>query len=73
MVGILVGALIELAVVYWNKIFPITAIWASAAGQLIGGGNGVLIAVVLSMIADTTNEEDRFVDAHPNQTRPCTT
>lgn len=64
--GILVGALIELAVVYWNNIFPITAIWFSAAGQLLGGGNGVLIAVVLSMIADTTNEEDRFVDAFLN-------
>lgn len=61
MAGLLVGALIELAVVYWNNIFPITAIWASAAGQLIGGGNGVLIAVVLSMIADTTNEEDRAI------------
>ncbi|KAJ2966801.1 hypothetical protein NUW58_g10580 [Xylaria curta] len=61
MTGGLVGALMELAVVYWSDVFPITAIWASSAGQLIGGGNGVLIAVVLSMIADTTNEEDRFV------------
>ncbi|KAI0877832.1 major facilitator superfamily domain-containing protein [Hypoxylon argillaceum] len=59
--GILISALIELAVVYWNNVFPITAIWASAAGQLIGGGNGVLIAVVLSMIADATNEEDRAI------------
>lgn len=42
-------------------MFPITAIWASSAGQLIGGGNGVLIAVVLSMIADITNEEDRAI------------
>ncbi|RWA06824.1 hypothetical protein EKO27_g8282 [Xylaria grammica] len=61
MTGLLVGALIELAVVYWSDVFPITAIWASAAGQLIGGGNGVLIAVVLSMIADATNEEDRAI------------
>lgn len=61
MTGLLVGALIELAVVYWSDVFPITAIWASSAGQLIGGGNGVLIAVVLSMIADATTEEDRFV------------
>ncbi|KAF2970991.1 hypothetical protein GQX73_g2580 [Xylaria multiplex] len=61
MTGLLVGALIELAVVYWSDVFPITAIWASAAGQLVGGGNGVLIAVVLSMIADATNEEDRAI------------
>ncbi|KAI0539742.1 major facilitator superfamily domain-containing protein [Xylaria digitata] len=61
MTGLLVGALMELAVVYWSDVFPITAIWASSAGQLVGGGNGVLIAVVLSMIADTTNEEDRAI------------
>ncbi|KAI0431528.1 major facilitator superfamily domain-containing protein [Xylaria sp. FL1042] len=61
MTGLLVGALIELAVVYWSNVFPITAIWASSVGQLIGGGNGVLIAVVLSMIADATNEEDRAI------------
>ncbi|KAI0976804.1 major facilitator superfamily domain-containing protein [Xylaria arbuscula] len=61
MTGLLVGALIELAVVYWSNVFPITAIWASSAGQLLGGGNGVLIAVVLSMIADATNEEDRAI------------
>ncbi|KAI3340610.1 major facilitator superfamily domain-containing protein [Ustulina deusta] len=61
MTGLLVGALIELAVVYWSDVFPITAIWASSAGQLIGGGNGVLIAVVLSMIADATTEEDRAI------------
>ncbi|KAI1298242.1 major facilitator superfamily domain-containing protein [Xylaria venustula] len=60
MTGLLVGALIELAVVYWSNVFPITAIWASSAGQLLGGGNGVLIAVVLSMIADATNEEDSY-------------
>ncbi|KAI1129245.1 major facilitator superfamily domain-containing protein [Nemania abortiva] len=61
MAGLLIGALMELAVVYWSDIFPITAIWASAAGQFIGGGNGVLIAVVLSMIADATSEEDRAI------------
>jgi hypothetical protein len=61
MAGLLIGAIMQLAVVYWNNVFPITAIWASSAAQLIGGGNGVLIAVVLSMIADATNEEERFV------------
>ncbi|KAI0446445.1 major facilitator superfamily domain-containing protein [Xylaria telfairii] len=61
LLGGLIGSLIELAVLYWSDVFPITAIWASAAGQLIGGGNGVLIAVVLSMVADITNEEDRAI------------
>ncbi|KAI3324497.1 major facilitator superfamily transporter [Xylariaceae sp. AK1471] len=59
MLGLLVGALVQLAVVYWRDVFPVTAIWASSAGQLIGGGNAVLLAVILSMIADATNEEDR--------------
>ncbi|KAI0452339.1 major facilitator superfamily domain-containing protein [Xylaria acuta] len=61
MTGGLIGSLFQLAVLYWNNVFPITAIWASSAGQLIGGGNSVLIAVVLSMIADATNEEDRAI------------
>ncbi|KAI0467216.1 major facilitator superfamily domain-containing protein [Xylaria cf. heliscus] len=61
MLGGLIGSLMEMAVLYWSDVFPITAIWASAAGQLIGGGNGVLIAVVLSMIADATSEEDRAI------------
>ncbi|RYC57945.1 hypothetical protein CHU98_g8261 [Xylaria longipes] len=50
-----------LPVLYWSDVFPITAVWAASAGQLIGGGNGVLIAVVLSMIADATNEEERAI------------
>ncbi|KAI0856976.1 major facilitator superfamily domain-containing protein [Xylaria cubensis] len=61
MTGGLIGSLIELGVLYWSDMFPITAIWASSAGQFIGGGNSVLIAVVLSMIADATNEEERAI------------
>ncbi|TRX94951.1 hypothetical protein FHL15_004036 [Xylaria flabelliformis] len=51
----------DLGVLCWSDVFPITAIWASSAGQFIGGGNSVLIAVVLSMIADATNEEERAI------------
>ncbi|KAI8955541.1 major facilitator superfamily domain-containing protein [Xylaria longipes] len=58
--GGVIGYLIEMVVLYWSDVFPITAVWAASAGQLIGGGNGVLIAVVLSMIADATNEEESY-------------
>ncbi|KAI1177378.1 major facilitator superfamily domain-containing protein [Nemania sp. FL0916] len=61
MAGMFLGAAMEIAVVYWSNVFPITAIWASSASQLVGGGNGVLIAVVLSMIADATTEEERAI------------
>jgi MFS family permease len=61
MLGLVVGVFVELVVVYWRDVFPVTAVWAASAGQLIGGGNAVLVAVVLSMIADATNETDRFV------------
>lgn len=61
MLGLLLAAIIELVVIYWRNIFPVTLIWASTAGQLVGGGNAVLAAVILSMIADATTEEDRFV------------
>ncbi|KAI1436866.1 major facilitator superfamily domain-containing protein [Xylaria sp. CBS 124048] len=61
MFGLLVGSLIEMAVIYWRNVFPITAIWISSSSQLIGGGNGMLVAVVLSMVADATSEEGRAI------------
>ncbi|KAI1827491.1 major facilitator superfamily domain-containing protein [Xylaria intraflava] len=61
MCGLLTASLLELAIVYRRDIFPITAIWFSSSCQLIGGGNGVLVAIVLSMIADATTEEGRAI------------
>ncbi|KAI1267607.1 major facilitator superfamily transporter [Xylariaceae sp. FL1019] len=57
--GLILGAIWALIVVYWR--LPITAIWASCLGQLIGGGNTVLLAIILSMISDATKEEERAI------------
>ncbi|KAI0397355.1 major facilitator superfamily transporter [Xylariaceae sp. FL0594] len=59
MTGLLMSALIEMAVVYWHDAFPLTAIWLSSTGQLVGGGNAVLGAVIFTMVTDATREEDR--------------
>ncbi|KAI8630121.1 major facilitator superfamily transporter [Xylariaceae sp. FL1651] len=59
--GLLFGGLIQLAVVYWRDVFPLTAIWASAIGPLIGGGNPVLAGVIFSMVSDATSEEQRTI------------
>ncbi|KAI1818184.1 major facilitator superfamily transporter [Poronia punctata] len=57
--GLLVSVLMEMTVVYWHDVFPLTAVWAAAAGQAIGGGDAVLIAVISTMVTDATREEDR--------------
>lgn len=64
MTGLLMSALIEMAVVYWHNTFPLTGIWLSSTGQFIGGGNAMLIAVIFAMVTDATKEEDRFVPSH---------
>ncbi|KAI0141636.1 major facilitator superfamily transporter [Xylariaceae sp. FL1272] len=60
--GLILGAIWALIVVYWRHVFPLTAIWATCLGSLIGGGNTVLLAIILSMISDATKEEERAVE-----------
>ncbi|KAI1342802.1 major facilitator superfamily transporter [Xylariaceae sp. FL0016] len=65
--GAILGLLWIMTVAYFSNVFPIEAVWLASAGMLLGGGDALLIAVVLSMITDATNEEERgmaFMKSH---------
>ncbi|KAI2630311.1 MFS general substrate transporter [Hypomontagnella submonticulosa] len=59
----LFGQLLEIfwcmAVLYFHKAFPVELMWLGSGGLLLGGGNAVLLGIVLSMITDSTTEEER--------------
>ncbi|KAI1413263.1 MFS general substrate transporter [Hypoxylon sp. FL1857] len=59
--GILLNLLWCIAVLYFNNIFPVEMVWLGSAGLLIGGGNALLVGIILSMITDSTSEEERAV------------
>lgn len=48
-----------MAVLYFHKAFPVELMWLGSGGLLLGGGNAVLLGIVLSMITDSTTEEER--------------
>ncbi|CAJ2500450.1 Uu.00g033030.m01.CDS01 [Anthostomella pinea] len=59
--GLVMGLLWTMAVVYFHNALQLEAVWLASAGSLLGGGNAVLIGVILSMISDATNEEERAI------------
>lgn len=48
-----------MTVVYFHNIFPVELIWLGSLGNFLGGGSAVISGIVLSMIADSTTEEER--------------
>ncbi|KAK7746086.1 hypothetical protein SLS62_009546 [Diatrype stigma] len=61
LVGIVIGTLIQMAVLRFHDVFPVRLIWLSAAGVAVGGGTPVLLAITFSIVTDATAEKDRFV------------
>lgn len=59
--GILISTLWQMTVVYFHTAIPIQLLWLGSAGLLIGGGVAVLLGIILSMITDSTTEEERAV------------
>ena len=55
------GVLWTMLVLWFQDVFPVRLLWLESIGQLIGGGNPVVIALLLSMLADATTEEERYV------------
>lgn len=53
------GAACTITVLWFRDVFPVKLIWLEAVAQLVGGGNPVAIGMLLSIIADATNEEER--------------
>lgn len=58
--GFALNALITIAVLWFNNIFPLRAVWFSSLAWLIGGGPVVAFAIVWTMMADVTTESERY-------------
>lgn len=57
--GLTLGGLWTTSVLWFRAVLPVRLIWLECLGQLIGGGNPILLGLLFSMITDTTNEEER--------------
>lgn len=53
------GCACTMTVLWFRDIFPVKLIWLEAVAQLVGGGNPVAMGMLLSIIADVTDEEER--------------
>jgi MFS family permease len=59
LIGLVLGDLWTVTVLILYRVFPFRAALASTAFQLIGGGNAVMISVMLAIIADVATSENR--------------
>ncbi|QGA13068.1 hypothetical protein EYB26_000713 [Talaromyces marneffei] len=57
--GFILNMIICGVVLWWSDIFPLRAIWLSALAWLFGGGLVVASALVWTMMADVTTEQQR--------------
>ncbi|KAI1459471.1 MFS general substrate transporter [Annulohypoxylon moriforme] len=59
--GMIINIFWGMTVLFFHTTFPIEVIWLGSAGYAVGGGNAVLVGIILSMITDSTNEAERAV------------
>lgn len=59
--GMFINLSWSIVVLYFHTVFPLQLVWLGSAGYLIGGGNAVLLGIILSMITDSTTEEERAI------------
>jgi len=57
--GFALNSVIVLAVMWFSDIFPLRAVWFSSLAWLLGGGPVVAFAIIWTMMADVTTEEER--------------
>ncbi|EED19842.1 MFS transporter, putative [Talaromyces stipitatus ATCC 10500] len=57
--GFILNMVVSGVVLWWSDIFPLRAIWFSALTWLFGGGLVVASALVWTMMADVTTEQQR--------------
>ena len=43
----------------WSSVIPLRMVWLSAAFKIIGGGDQVLTAIALVIVADVFSEDER--------------
>lgn len=68
LIGGALGYLWWIVVLWFHPILPIWLGWLASAALLLGGGNAVCIAVLLSIVTDVASEDTRSVSLM----KPCT-
>ncbi|OBT74462.1 hypothetical protein VF21_06569 [Pseudogymnoascus sp. 05NY08] len=58
-IGILLGELLNLAICWWWRVFPLRLVWAVPLLQVIGGGAAVTSAMLFATVADVAPAESR--------------
>ncbi|CAI7599947.1 unnamed protein product [Penicillium glandicola] len=59
MLGILLGEIWVRIVCLWSSVIPLRMVWLSAAFKIIGGGDQVLIAIAMVIVAEVFSEDER--------------
>ncbi|KAJ5777608.1 hypothetical protein N7520_000854 [Penicillium odoratum] len=59
MPGFALNSIIVLTVMWFSDIFPLRAVWFSSLAWLLGGGPVVAFAIIWTMMADVTTEDER--------------
>ncbi|CAI7649697.1 unnamed protein product [Penicillium viridicatum] len=59
MLGILLGEIWVRIVCLWSTVIPLRMVWLSAAFKIIGGGDQVLTAIAMVIVADVFTEDER--------------
>ncbi|KAL2863440.1 putative MFS transporter [Aspergillus lucknowensis] len=57
--GFILNCIIMFIVMWFSDIFPLRAVWASCLTFVFGGGPVVTLAIIYTMMADVTTEEER--------------
>ncbi|OBT97359.1 hypothetical protein VE01_04399 [Pseudogymnoascus verrucosus] len=58
-IGIELGELLNLAICWWWRVFPLRLVWAVPLLQVIGGGAAVTSAMLFATVADVAPAESR--------------
>ncbi|KAJ5465588.1 hypothetical protein N7530_009375 [Penicillium desertorum] len=59
LLGILLAEIWVRIVCLWSSVIPLRMVWLSAAFKIIGGGDQVLTAIALVIVADVFSEDER--------------
>lgn len=59
--GFALNSILILAVLWFSDIFPLRTVWLSSLTWVFGGGPVVAFAIIWTMMADVTSEEERYV------------
>ncbi|KAL4941284.1 hypothetical protein BDV06DRAFT_5339 [Aspergillus oleicola] len=59
--GFVLNCMINFGVMWFSDVFPLRTVWVSCLTFVFGGGPVVTVAIIYTMMADVTTEEERAV------------